>query len=337
MSGTILGMQLEIEKYKLFALAILCSLTFAPSLEAAKEEKGTDDSILDRSNLTQGAQGSFKVKNLLRGKKYKFEEQVKQERTYQKLCQDYRDALGDYSYTLPAVRDFRQELLREHYTFLLERYGEFWNYVRNKWVTIPQQNKDFIEKYRKEHKYTKWYLRGTDRIEQQETYTKLKDKYKKDFQAFAKKYFDGKPFDRFGWAYEIRNGPRGKVYPYGSVLELAEGELMISRHARIRINDRFGGFHIVVRIRNDLDGSLIKVVPHRGNFRAKKPRLEEVIRSARRWTTIYENESDMDTKEQKLGLLLDKRYDYCLAAAKVAKRKRLAENKRVKKEVKKDE
>ena len=119
---------------------------------------------------------------------------------------------------------------------------------------------------------------------------------------------------------------------------------MISRYARVRIDKRFGGFNIVVRVRNDLDGSLIKVVPDRANFKAKIPNFAEVIRSARHWTKISENESDIGTKEQQLKLLLDQRYDYCLVAAQTARRKRIVkikrareEAKRARQEVKRDE
>ncbi len=79
-------------------------------------------------------------------------------------------------------------MLQEHYTFLLERYGEFWNYIRDKWSTIPQYKKGFIEKYHKEYVYTKWRFRKTDRIEQREARTKLKNKYKSEFQKFVKEY-----------------------------------------------------------------------------------------------------------------------------------------------------
>lgn len=311
-------------------LSILILTDLAYGIKSSKKtEKGKE------SNTKISVRGASIDSNLT-GRKYRFEQKVKKKRSYEELCGDYRDALTDYKFSLPLVRDFRRDLLNEHYTFLLERYGEFWNFIRHAWLTAPVSQKAFIQKYREEHRYTKWYLRGTDRIEQQETYAKLKDKYKEPFRRFVEAHFNAKPFGRFGWAYEIRNGKNGKVFPYGSVVELAEGELMISRHARIKINEKYGGFHIVVKIRNDLNGSLIRVVPHRGNFRAKTPRLTEVVRSARRWTEVYDDEVDIDTKEQKLGLLLDQRYDHCIAAAKERRQKRIAQQKKIRNEVKPD-
>lgn len=277
------------------------------------------------TGLSNTAEKSSDETNLFvptRGKKMEFKQSVPETNSDLQICMRYRDNLSDYQYSLDTVKRFRRDLITEHYTTLLERYGEFWNYVRERWLSISLIEKQFLTKFKREYLYLNQYLTGTDRVERDRKITALKDKYKEQFSDFAQKNFSAKKFDIEGWAYAIRNGRAGSVFPYGSVIEMGDGELMISRYARIQLNPEFGGFTIVAKIENDINGSLVQVVSSRGNFRAQRPSEVEMLASARRWTRVYREENELDEKEQRLRLLLDERYEHCIAAAKQNQKKK---------------
>ena len=214
------------------------------------------------------------------------------------------------------VRRFREEYLREHYTELLGLYDQLWNHVYQVWFKADEDDKKVITDFRRDWRQKIWYHQKDDAYTRERGLAELRNSYKERFKKFAEKYFVVEPYGDRGWAFYVRRGQGGVVFPPGSVIELDDGELSIARYSRIRVGKEFGGFILHLKIANDIYASKIKVVSQKGNFHSKAPAMDEILTTARKNSYVDDDDPDFDANEDRLELLLDERFVRCGFAKK---------------------
>ena len=232
-------------------------------------------------------------------------------------CATYEEELQEAKLSLPLVKQFREDYLRESYTSLLDQFAHLWNFVHNKWIQADEAEKKVIRDFRRDWRQKLWYHQKDDPYTRERGLAELRDEYRERFKKFAQKHFVTEPWGLRGWGFQVRKGIGDVVFPVGSVIELEDGELTVARYAKVRLAEEMGGFIMNLVIRNDVYASKIKVVSQRGNFRFKTPATAEILESARRWSTPDDADPEFDKNEDRLELLLDERFERCGHEAKL--------------------
>ena len=122
----------------------------------------------------------------------------------------------------------------------------------------------------------------------------------------------GKKYRRKPYAFAVRKGKNERVFHPNSVIELNQGEMMISHYAHYRVEPEYGGFVFELAIRNDPRGTKLHIIPDRDNYFEFKPSDSDILNSARLGSKIEDSDIDFVFNEIRLGLLLDRRYDVCV-------------------------
>lgn len=233
-------------------------------------------------------------------------------------CSTYDEELAELKISRTRVERFRQQYLDEHFRNLLDDYLLAWNILFDVWSQGTLSDRRFIHAFRQDYRYLRWYHKRDDQLTFAEALAELQDKYKTELRKFAERHFVVEPWDRYGRQLALRRLKRGnRVLPVGTILELADGELVLSRYGKLKVDEEFGGFILDFRVRNDVYASQTGVVARRENLRNKSPSPAEVLLSARQSATVSEASRDFNNNEIRLALFLDPRFENCEKAKSV--------------------